>query len=144
MGRRRTRTRARKLFISELTRLFQSTFYFLSGSLTLQLMNMLGNIPPPNPQTALQAPQILEVEFIGLCQALRTCVNSIVQTSPLQQSFCDKQVNPDYIPNSGRIILFSSSNLRNFEQLQEFLNKTIEECNKTVEQIQKSEKLYAV
>lgn len=106
------------------------------------LMSIMGNIIPPMPQIR----QLFEgEEFINLCKALNIAVNSIAQTSELQQRLSlEEQArngSPKSVPNSGRIILFSSAKNRNLDQIQEFLNKAIEECNKNIEQIMKTESL---
>lgn len=105
-------------------------------------MGIMGNIIPPIPQTR----QLFEgEEFINLCKALNIAVNSIAQTSELQQNLCAdaeaKRGSQRSMPNSGRIILFSSATHRNIDQIQEFLNKAIEECNKNIEQLMKNENM---
>ena len=102
----------------------------------------MGNIIPPMPQTR----QLFEgEEFINLCKALNIAVNCIAQTSALQQSLhleLDPRKNVSKsVPNSGRIILFSSAKTINLDQIQEFLNKAIEECNKNIEQLMKNENM---
>ena len=44
------------------------------------------------------------------------------------------------VNNCGRIILFTTSKYRNLEQIQEFLNKSMQECNKNIDQIEKQTK----
>lgn len=106
------------------------------------LMSIMGNIIPPMPQLR----QLFDgEEFINLCKALNIAVNSIAQTSELQQNLCvqfEKKSSgsgKSKIPNSGRIIVFSSAKNQNIDQIQEFLNKAIEECNKNIEQVLKTE-----
>lgn len=102
-------------------------------------MAIMGSIMPPLSQVR---PLYEAEEFINLCKALNVAVNSIAQTSELQQSLSlqaeSRNLSPKSIPNSGRIILFSSAN-RNIDQIQEFLNKAIEECNRNIEQVLKNE-----
>ena len=88
----------------------------------------MGNIPPP-----MIPPQV--EEFYILCKALYQVVEAFAQPSTLQQRFMQRKLI-DQIPNSGRIILFSSSALRNFDQIQDFLAKAIEEFNRNLEQFQ--------
>ena len=101
-------------------------------------MNLMGNIPPPSPQTK----QLFEgEEFINLCKALNLCVNSIAQMSKLQIELTTTPAERENMNNSGRIILFTSERYRNLDQLQEFVAKAIEECNKTIEQTMKNENM---
>ncbi len=101
-------------------------------------MNLMGNIPPPSPQTK----QLFEgEEFINLCKALNLCVNSIAQMSKLQIELATTPAERENMNNSGRIILFTSERYRNLDQLQEFVAKAIEECNKTIEQTMKNENM---
>jgi len=106
-------------------------------------MNIMGNVMPPLPQTR----QLFEgEEFINLCKSLNIAVNSIAQTSELQQALSvqaeARQAGQGRsVPNSGRIVLFSSASNRNIEQVQEFLAKAIEECNKNIEQLMRSEQM---
>jgi hypothetical protein len=98
----------------------------------------MGNIPPPSPQTK----QLFEgEEFINLCKALNLCVNSIAQMSKLQIELTTTPAERENMNNSGRIILFTSERYRNLDQLQEFVAKAIEECNKTIEQTMKNENM---
>jgi hypothetical protein len=100
----------------------------------------MGNIIPPMPQQR----QLFEgEEFINLCKALNIAVNSIAQTSELQQNIWieSNAKNEIKIPNSGRIVLFSSAKTVNLDQIQEFLNKAIEECNKSIDQLLKNENM---
>jgi hypothetical protein len=98
----------------------------------------MGNIPPPSPQTK----QLFEgEEFINLCKALNLCVNSIAQMSKLQIELATTPAERENMNNSGRIILFTSERYRNLDQLQEFVAKAIEECNKTIEQTMKNENM---
>ena len=100
-------------------------------------MNIMGTVLPPSPQTK----QLFEgEEFINVCKALNISVNSIAQVSQLQKNMCVDSNSIDPIPNSGRIILFTSTKIRNIDQIQEFLKKSIDECNKNIEQINKIEK----
>ncbi len=107
------------------------------------LMSVMGNVVPPMSQTR----QLFEGEdFINLCKSLNIAVNSIAQTSELQQSLSlqaeVRQAGQGRsVPNSGRIILFCSAANRNIDQVQEFLAKAIEECNKNIEQLMKNEQL---
>ncbi len=107
------------------------------------LMNIMGNVMPPLPQNR----QLFEgEEFINLCKSLNIAVNSIAQTSELQQALSvqaeARQAGQGRsVPNSGRIVLFSSASNRNIEQVQEFLAKAIEECNKNIEQLMRSEQM---
>ena len=96
----------------------------------------MGNIPPP----IAHLKQISETdEFILLCKALNICVTSMAQTSQLQQNlYLESQSNK--IPNSGRIILFTSAKLRNTDKLQDLLQSTIEECNTNIEMLYKNDK----
>ena len=105
-------------------------------------MNLMGSILPP----IQNARQLFEgEEFINLHKAIHTAVNSIAQTSQLQQKLISEYNSPDLVKNCGRIILFTTSNYRNLDQIQEFLNKSIQECNKNIDQFEKqakSEKTY--
>lgn len=97
----------------------------------------MGQILPPLPH----ARQLFEgEEFINLCKALNTAVNSIAQTTQLQQKLINEYNSSEMVNNCGRIILFTTSKYRNLEQLQEFLNKSMQECNKNVEQLEKQAK----
>ena len=103
-------------------------------------MNILGTVVPPFAQTR----HLYEgEEFINLCKALNTAVSSIAQVTELQQNLINeieqKKLNKQ-ITNSGRIILFTSARNKHFDQIQEFLNKAIEECNKSIDQLMKNEK----
>jgi hypothetical protein len=100
-------------------------------------MNLMGQILPPLPH----ARQLFEgEEFINLCKALNTAVNSIAQTTQLQQKLINEYNSSEIVNNCGRIILFTTSKYRNLEQLQEFLNKSMQECNKNVDQLEKQAK----
>ncbi len=97
----------------------------------------MGQILPPLPH----ARQLFEgEEFINLCKALNTAVNSIAQTTQLQQKLINEYNSSEIVNNCGRIILFTTSKYRNLEQLQEFLNKSMQECNKNVDQLEKQAK----
>lgn len=100
------------------------------------LMSVMGNILPP----MAHARQLFEnEEFINLCKGLKLAVDSIAQTSELQQNLMTTEPNK-IVPNSGRIILFTPAKYRNLDQIQEFLSKLIEECNKSIESLTKTEK----
>jgi len=100
-------------------------------------MNLMGQILPP----LLHARQQFEgEEFINLCKALNTAVNSIAQTTQLQQKLINEYNSSEMVNNCGRIILFTTSKYRNLEQIQEFLNKSMQECNKNIDQIEKQTK----
>jgi len=100
-------------------------------------MNLMGSILPPLPH----ARQLFEgEEFINLCKALNTAVNSLAQTTQLQQKLISEYNSSEMVNNCGRIILFTTSKYRNLEQLQEFLNKSMQECNKNVDQLEKQAK----
>ena len=80
-------------------------------------------------------------EFINLCKALNIAVNSIAQATQLQQKLISEYNSSEMVNNSGRIILFTASKFRNLEQVQEFLNKSMQECNKNIDQFEKQAKV---
>lgn len=92
-------------------------------------MNVMGSIQPQS----LQNKQSTDIEYSNLYKAVNLAVNSIAQMSPLQQSIFQTQNSASSIPNSGRIIFFTSAKHRNIDQIQENLNKAIEECNKRID-----------
>jgi len=124
------------------------------------VMNIMGNILPP-----FSHPRQLydNEEFINLCKGLNIAVNSIAQTSELQQNLLQQQLstNSDLfdsaaaaaasssastvnnsnksVLNNGRIILFTSAKNRNLDQIQEFLTKSIEECNRNIDNLIKTD-----
>lgn len=59
--------------------------------------------------------------------------------SQLQQSLIRNKPNNQQILNAGRIVLFTSAKIRNLDQIQEFLVKSIEECNKIIDLAPKNE-----
>ena len=100
-------------------------------------MNLMGQILPPLSHSR----QLFEgEEFINLCKALNIAVNSIAQTSQLQQKLINEYNSSDLVNNSGRIILFTTSKYRNLEQIQEFLDKSMQECNKNIDNFEKQAK----
>ena len=110
-------------------------------------MNAMGKIVPPNQQTR---EMFAGEDFINLCKALNIATNSIAQISELQLALSSSgqntsdataqgQTTKRSVPNSGRIILFTTAKFRSLDQIQDFLNKAIEECNKNVEQVTKNE-----
>ena len=100
-------------------------------------MNMMGTVLPPSPQTK----EIFEgEEFIMVCKGLNISINAIAQTSRLQQNLIAQGNPPESIPNTGRIILFTPATLRNLDHIQEFLKKAIDECNRTIMNVNESDK----
>lgn len=97
-------------------------------------MNIMGTVPPSFPEKVTPTE-----EFIFLCKALDTSVKAIAQASPLQQTIIKNKPKNSQITNSGRIILFTSAQIRNLDPIQEFLVKSIEDCNKTIELTSKNE-----
>lgn len=110
------------------------------------VMNVMGNILPPIAHTR----QLFEnEEFINLCKGLNIAVNSIAQISEMQQVLLTTESATEAktsknVSNSGRIILFTSARNRNLDQIQEFLSKSIEECNKNIENLIKNEKYFLI
>ena len=102
-------------------------------------MNTMAGVMPPS----LQARSLYEGEdFINLCKALNIAINSIAQLTELQLNLLNEaeaKKQSKNMNNSGRIILFTSAKNKHFDQIQEFLNKAIEECNKNIEQFIKNE-----
>jgi hypothetical protein len=91
-------------------------------------MNVMGTVAPPLNQVSK------EEEYLNLCKSIDKAVNAISQVSQLQMNLLEvHKNNASIIPNSGRIILFTPTYCRNLEQIQEFLNNAIIECNKRIE-----------
>lgn len=112
----------------------------------------MGNVQAPSIQTR----QNYEGEdMVNLCKALNIAVGLIAQMSPLQMNLSQKlktATTPTkqhassfasnqqaQIPNSGRIILFTSARARDLDQIQEFMEKAIEKCNNDIEAAFKTE-----
>ncbi len=111
------------------------------------VMNVMGSIPPPPASTqfgSFPMPHISPAEeFINLCKGLNIAVNSIAQASELQQNLLmneEVRNSKTTLANSGRIFLFTSALNRNLDSIQDFLNKTIEETNKNIENIIRNDK----
>lgn len=95
-------------------------------------MNLMGTVQPPFPTPQ----QLSQSEELILCRALNASLNAIAQSTLMQQNLIKNHIS---VKNRGRIVFFTSSNLRKFEPIQEFLTKAIEELNKIIDQAAKNE-----
>lgn len=99
----------------------------------------MGNVQGPSSQTR----QNFEGEdMVNLCKALNIAVGLIAQMTPKQIAL-NQQLKAKFakqlpeqtgahVPNSGRIILFTSARVRDLDQIQVFMTKAIEKCNTDV------------
>ena len=90
-------------------------------------MDIMGCVQPP----FLNAPPMPQPDEILLCRALNASLNAVAQLSQLQQNLIKNKIQ---IKNTGRIIFFTSSQLRKFDLIQEFITKAIEDINKIIDQ----------
>lgn len=115
---------------------------------------LMGSVPAPTVQLK---PSYEGEDMVNLCKALNIAVGLIAQTSPMQISLAQQQQakaaassisgtptksNAEIVPNTGRIVLFTSSRARDLDQIQEFMEKAIEKCNKDIEAAFRNEQLY--
>jgi hypothetical protein len=115
---------------------------------------LMGSVPAPT----VQLKQSYEGEdMVNLCKALNIAVGLIAQMSPMQISLAQQQQakassassisgtptksSAEIVPNTGRIVLFTSSRARDLDQIQEFMEKAIEKCNKDIEAAFRNEQL---
>ena len=100
-------------------------------------MNALGSVVAPQPH---MQQLFAGEEYINLCKALNIAVNSMSQVSPLQQTIIGEQqqvTDTAVVPNSGRIVLFTSAKVRNLDDVQAFVASALDECNKNVDKLAK-------
>lgn len=113
----------------------------------------MGNVKAPSLH---QTRQNFEGEdMVNLCKALNIAVGLIAQMSPMQINLLkkaskDKQLSEinyndqnssKIINNSGRIILFTSAKVRDLDQIQEFMVKSIEKCNNDIDAALRNDQL---
>lgn len=90
-------------------------------------MNVMGTVQPPEREIKK------DEEHLYLYKSIESAVNTIAQMSQLQQNLIQKHDNKkEIIPNCGRIILFTPTNHRNLDNIQECLNNSIINCNKKI------------